>query len=97
MCSDLKETKLAKQILCTILPVTGASIWVPWVASGEMKFVYCKSKENVSDCLTKALPRPLLEAGSRGLGMLSDQSNFLEYNCMLSTCRDREVSECMWI
>jgi hypothetical protein len=40
------------------------------VASGELKFGYCKSKENVSDCLTKELPRALLEMGLRGLGML---------------------------
>jgi hypothetical protein len=33
------------------------------VASGELSFVYCKSVENVSDCLTKALYRPLFEKG----------------------------------
>ena len=40
------------------------------VLSGELKFVYCKSADNVSDCLTKALSRPLFEAGLRGLGMI---------------------------
>jgi hypothetical protein len=41
------------------------------VASGELSFVYCKSEENVSDCLTKALSRPLFEKGLEGLGMVS--------------------------
>jgi hypothetical protein len=41
------------------------------VASGELSFVYCKSEENVSDCLTKALSRPLFEKGLEGLGMIS--------------------------
>jgi hypothetical protein len=40
------------------------------VASGELVFLYCKSEDNVSDCLTKALPRPLLQVGQVGLGML---------------------------
>jgi hypothetical protein len=40
------------------------------VASGELSFVYCKSEENVSDCLTKALSRPLFEKGLEGLGMI---------------------------
>jgi hypothetical protein len=39
------------------------------VASGELSFVYCKSEDNVSDCLTKALPRSLIEKGLVGLGM----------------------------
>jgi hypothetical protein len=41
------------------------------VASGELSFVSCKSEENVSDCLTKALSRPLFEKGLEGLGMVS--------------------------
>jgi hypothetical protein len=41
------------------------------VASGELSFVFCKSEENVSDCLTKALSRPLFEKGLEGLGMIS--------------------------
>jgi hypothetical protein len=41
------------------------------VASGELPFVYCKSAENVSDCLTKALARHLFEKGLMGLGMVS--------------------------
>jgi hypothetical protein len=41
------------------------------VASGELSFVCCKSVENVSDCSTKALSRPLFEKGSEGLGMIS--------------------------
>jgi hypothetical protein len=39
------------------------------VASGELSFVYCKSEDNVSDCLTKALAKPLFEKGLAGLGM----------------------------
>jgi hypothetical protein len=41
------------------------------VASGELSFVHCKSEENVSDCLTEALSRPLFEKGLEGLGMVS--------------------------
>jgi hypothetical protein len=63
-CSDRKETKRTKHI--DIVHHFARDR----VASGELKFVYCKSEENVSDCLTKALPRPLLEMGLRGLGML---------------------------
>jgi hypothetical protein len=40
------------------------------VNSGELQFVYCRSEDNVSDCLTKALPRPALEVCLVGLGML---------------------------
>jgi hypothetical protein len=41
------------------------------VASGELKFVYCRSEDNVSDCLTKALARPAFESGLVGLGMMA--------------------------
>jgi hypothetical protein len=37
----------------------------------ELDFVYCKSKENISVRLTKALTRPLYEKGLCGLGMIS--------------------------
>jgi hypothetical protein len=40
------------------------------VASGELRFAYCRSADNVSDCLTKALPRRAYEANLCGLGML---------------------------
>ena len=40
------------------------------VASGELRFVYCRSEDNVSDCLTKALARSVFEVGLVGLGML---------------------------
>jgi hypothetical protein len=40
------------------------------VVSGELSFVYCKSVESVSDCLTKALSRSLFEKGLEGLGMI---------------------------
>jgi hypothetical protein len=39
------------------------------VASGELSFVYCKSDDNVSDCLTKALAKLLFDKGLAGLGM----------------------------
>jgi hypothetical protein len=39
------------------------------VASGELSFVYCKSEDNVSDCLTKALAKPLFDKGLAGQGM----------------------------
>lgn len=42
------------------------------VASGILQFMYCRSADNVSDCLTKALTRPGFEANLRGLGMLLD-------------------------
>ena len=42
------------------------------VVSGELKFDYCRSADNVSDCLTKALPRSAFESNLRGLGMLHD-------------------------
>jgi hypothetical protein len=40
------------------------------VASGELQFVYCRSADNVSDCLTKALPYASFHVGLVGLGML---------------------------
>jgi hypothetical protein len=40
------------------------------VASGELQFLYCRSENNVSDCLTKALTRSVFESGLVGLGML---------------------------
>jgi hypothetical protein len=41
------------------------------VASRELSFVYCKSEKKVSDCLNKALSRPLFEKGLEGLRMVS--------------------------
>jgi predicted nuclease with RNAse H fold len=66
LCCDRKETKRAKHI--DIVHHFARDR----VASGDVKFVYCRSDNNVSDCLTKALPRPLLEAGLKGMGMLGD-------------------------
>jgi hypothetical protein len=40
------------------------------VASGELHFAYCKSADNCSDCLTKALPRKEFEANLEGLGVV---------------------------
>jgi hypothetical protein len=64
LCSDRKETKRAKHI--DIVHHFARDR----VASKEVKFVYCKSEDNVSDCLTKALSKSLLESGLDGLGML---------------------------
>jgi hypothetical protein len=41
------------------------------VMTGELDFVYCKSENKISDCLIKALSRPLFEKGLCGLGMVS--------------------------
>jgi hypothetical protein len=49
VCSDRKETKRAKHIDFVHHFARDR------VAIGELKFVYCKSEETVSDCLTKAL------------------------------------------
>jgi hypothetical protein len=56
------------------------------VASGELSFVYCKSEENVSDCLTKALSRPLFEKGERSGKTGNDQC--------LNKCQLRLKGEC---
>jgi hypothetical protein len=47
------------------------------VGSGELPIVYCKSEDNVSDCLTKALAKPLFEKGFAGLGMCVDCTTVL--------------------
>jgi hypothetical protein len=39
------------------------------VASGELSFVHYKSEDNMSDCVTEALTRPLFEKGLVGLEM----------------------------
>ena len=63
LCDDRKETKRAKHI--DVIHHFARER----VASGEIKFLYCRSEDNVSDCLTKALPRPLFVSGLLGLGM----------------------------
>jgi len=40
------------------------------VVSGQLQYLYCKSQDNISDCLTKALPRRAFDAGLLGLGMM---------------------------
>jgi hypothetical protein len=64
LCSDRKETKRAKHI------DVQHHFARDHVASGELFFVYVESDDNIDDCLTKALPRPLFEAGLKGLGVL---------------------------
>jgi hypothetical protein len=65
LCKDRKEGQRVKHI-DMVHPFSRDR-----VASGELSFVYCKSEENVSDCLTEALSRPLFERGLEGLGMVS--------------------------
>jgi hypothetical protein len=48
----------------------GIILHVIMFSSGKLIFLNCKSEDNVSDCLTKALPRPLLPVGLVGLGTL---------------------------
>jgi hypothetical protein len=64
LCSDRKKTKRAKHI--DIVHHFARD----HVATGNVKFVYCKAEDNVSDCLTKALSRFLFESGMDGLRML---------------------------
>ena len=64
LCNDRKEGQRAKHI--DIIHHFARD----HVASGESKFVYCRSASNVSDCLTKALPHAALESSLVGLGML---------------------------
>jgi hypothetical protein len=64
LCNDRKEGQRAKHI--DIIHHFARD----HVASGEIKFVYCRSASNVSDCLTKALPHAALESSLIGLGML---------------------------
>ena len=64
LCEEHKENKRAKHIDIV------HHVARERVASGEVEFVHCRSDENVSDYVTKALPRPLFEAGLRSLRML---------------------------
>jgi hypothetical protein len=64
LCKDSKEGQRVKHI--DVIHHSARA----HVASGELSFVYCKSEENVSDCLTKALSRPLFEKGLERMGMI---------------------------
>jgi hypothetical protein len=64
LCKDRKESKRVKHI--DVIHHFARDR----VASGELAFLYFESKNNVSDCLTKALPRSAFEVGLVGLGML---------------------------
>jgi hypothetical protein len=64
LCADKKETQRVKHI--DIIHHFARDR----VASGEVEFAYCRSEDNVSDCLTKPLSRPLFELGLVGLGMI---------------------------
>jgi hypothetical protein len=63
LCKDRKETKRVKHFDMM------HHLARDHVASGELMFLFCKS-EDVSDCLTKARTRPLLQVGLVVLGML---------------------------
>jgi hypothetical protein len=64
LCKDRRETKRSKHI--GVIHHFARDC----VAQGKVQFVYCRSGDNVSDCLTKALPRTLFEKGLMGIGML---------------------------
>jgi hypothetical protein len=62
-CQDQKEGQISKHI-DIVHHFAGDR-----VISRDPEFVYWKTKENISECLTKALLRGLLEKGLAGLGM----------------------------
>jgi len=64
LCKDRKESQRVKHI--DIIHHFARD----HVASGELQLVYCRSEDNVSDVLTKALPRAVYEVCLVGLGML---------------------------
>jgi hypothetical protein len=64
LCKDRKESQLSKHIDIQHHFARDR------VVSGDLQFVYCRSADNVSDCLTKALSRPVFEICLVGLGML---------------------------
>jgi hypothetical protein len=65
LCKDRKERQRVKHI-DVVHPFARDD-----VASGELPFVDCKSEDNVGNCLTEGLSRPLFEKGLEGLGMIS--------------------------
>ena len=64
LCKDRKETQRSKHIDITHHFARDR------VISGDLQFLYCRSADNVSDCLTKALKRSVFEVCLVGLGML---------------------------
>jgi hypothetical protein len=64
LCKDCKEGQRMKHV--DIIHHFARDL----VVSEELQFVYCRTEENVSDCLTKAVARPSFEDGLVGLGML---------------------------
>jgi hypothetical protein len=63
LCADKKETQRVKHI--DIIHHFARD----HVATGQLYFSYCKSEDNVSDCLTKPLPKHLFDSGLKGMGM----------------------------
>ena len=64
LCQDRKENQRVKHI--DIIRHFARD----HVASVELQFLYCRSEDNVSDVLTKALPRAVFETCLVALGML---------------------------
>ena len=64
LCQDRKESQRVKHI--DIIHHFARD----HVASGELQFLYCRSEDNASDVLTKALPRAVFETCLVGLGVL---------------------------
>lgn len=62
LCRDVKEVQRVKHINIIY------HLARDHVVSGELEFVYCNSEDNVRDCWTKAVPKPLFERGLVGLG-----------------------------
>ena len=64
LCKDRKETQRSKHIAVI------HHFARDHVETGELRFLYCKSADNISDGFTKALARPAFEVGLVGIGML---------------------------
>ena len=63
LCADVREGQRAKHIDVV------HHFARERVASRELQFQFCRSEDNVSDCLTKALPRQAFESCLGGLGL----------------------------
>ena len=64
LCKRRKESQRVKHI-----DIIHHFAW-DHVASGELQVLYCRYEDNVSDELTKALPRAVFDVCLVGLGML---------------------------
>ena len=66
LCKDRKESARSKHI--AIIHHFARD----HVATGQLRFIYCKSADNLSDGFTKALPRAAFVIGLAGMGMLCE-------------------------